>query len=234
VNPPVNLPPPPPPKTDPSRPGNPATRELPLAQPAAGSTTQVLPPPVVDPPPAEPVGAHPSGPVGAYPSVPVPPQGAGPVPTQPTGPVPYAATGPVEGLTGPPPPAPAAGGSTRVTRRRRDRTAMAGLALGLAAVALLQIGLLVRGGGPHPFWSTVPLWSGFATLAVLLPLAGFLLGGAAAAGRAGRLALAGVTGLAVFWLLVVLPVADTDRGFVLTAALACLGAGLWIAPSRRS
>jgi hypothetical protein len=99
---------------------------------------------------------------------------------------------------------------------------------------LLELGLLLRLGGPHAFWSTVPLWSGFATLAVLLALPAFLLGGSAAAGRAGRLALAGTTGLAVFWLLVVLPVADTDRGFVLTAALACLGAGLWISPGRRA
>jgi hypothetical protein len=36
----------------------------------------------------------------------------------------------------------------------------------------------------------------------------------------------------VFWVLVVLPRVDSDRGFVLTAALAALGAALWIAPGR--
>jgi hypothetical protein len=38
--------------------------------------------------------------------------------------------------------------------------------------------------------------------------------------------------LAAFWLLVVLPGADTDRGFVLTAALGCLGAALWVGAKR--
>jgi hypothetical protein len=46
-------------------------------------------------------------------------------------------------------------------------------------------------------------------------------------------ATAAVCGLAVFWLLVVLPVADSDRGFLLTAALGLLGAGVWLS-SRRS
>jgi hypothetical protein len=38
--------------------------------------------------------------------------------------------------------------------------------------------------------------------------------------------------VAVFWVLVVLPRVDSDRGFWLTAALAALGAALWVAPSR--
>ena len=49
-----------------------------------------------------------------------------------------------------------------------------------------------------------------------------------------RVAAGGLVGLAVFWLLVVLPVVATDRGFVLTAALASLGGALWIAPRRSS
>ena len=47
-----------------------------------------------------------------------------------------------------------------------------------------------------------------------------------------RIAAAGLVGLAVFWVLVVLPRVDSDCGFVLTAALAALGAALWVAPSR--
>jgi hypothetical protein len=47
-------------------------------------------------------------------------------------------------------------------------------------------------------------------------------------------AAGGLTGLAAFWVLVVLPRADSDRGFLLTAALAALGAALWMAtPARR-
>ena len=209
----MNLPPPPPPKTDPSPAGPPSTRELPLAPPtpeADSGATQVLPPPA----PPEPMG--PTGALG------------------PLGPVVPQATGPVDHLPGPPPVAGATPAtSTRVTRRPRDRAALAGLGLGLAAVVLLELGLLLRFGGAQRFWSTVPLWSAFATVTALLALPAFLMGSGAAAGRVGRLAQAGMAGLAVFWLLVVLPVADTDRGFVLTAALGCLGAGLWTAPSRR-
>jgi hypothetical protein len=52
--------------------------------------------------------------------------------------------------------------------------------------------------------------------------------------RAWRISAAGLTGLAVFWVLVVLPVGNTDRGFVLTAALGCLGVSLWLAPGRKA
>ena len=51
-------------------------------------------------------------------------------------------------------------------------------------------------------------------------------------GPAWRIAAGGLVGLAVFWLLVVLPVVASDRGFVLTAALAALGGALWIGPRR--
>jgi hypothetical protein len=53
-------------------------------------------------------------------------------------------------------------------------------------------------------------------------------------GSAWRGAAAALAGLSAFWLLVVLPRVDSDRGFVLTAALACLGGALWIGPSARS
>ncbi len=48
------------------------------------------------------------------------------------------------------------------------------------------------------------------------------------------MAAGGLTGVAVFWLLIVLPRVDTDRGFLLTAALAALGAALWVTPGRRA
>jgi hypothetical protein len=47
-----------------------------------------------------------------------------------------------------------------------------------------------------------------------------------------QVAAGGFVGLAVFWLLVALPDVATDRGFVLTAALAALAGALWTAPSR--
>jgi hypothetical protein len=82
----------------------------------------------------------------------------------------------------------------------------------------------------------VPLWSAFATAAVVVGLVAVVLaaskGGRARPGQAWRVGAAALAGLAAFWLLVVLPGADSDRGFLLTAALACLGAALWIGAER--
>lgn len=156
----------------------------------------------------------------------------------------------------PPPPAPAASQLTEpqptepvervpvpppadrpvVSARRRHRpSALVGLVLGVAAVALLEVGLLRGVGRTAGFWHTVPLWSAFATVAALVGLLASVARGArAGSDRAWRISAAGLTGLAVFWVLVVLPVGGTDRGFVLTAALGCLGVSLWLAPGRKA
>ena len=151
----------------------------------------------------------------------------------------------------PPPPAPAAPQPTEpvervpvppladrpvVSARRRHRpSALVGLVLGVAAVALLEVGLLRGVGRTAGFWHTVPLWSAFATVAALVGLLASVARGArAGSDRAWRISAAGLTGLAVFWVLVVLPVGGTDRGFVLTAALGCLGVSLWLAPGRKA
>ncbi len=80
------------------------------------------------------------------------------------------------------------------------------------------------------------LWAVFATFATLLgglPFAGrFLPAARLRPDAAWKVAAGGLTGVAVFWVLVVLPRIDSDRGFVLTGALAALGAALWVAPSR--
>ena len=117
-------------------------------------------------------------------------------------------------------------------RGPQDRATLLGLGLAVLALVLLELGLGLGFGG-RSLWSLVLLWSAFATVAALLALAGI----APATSRAGsglswRIAAAGLVGLAVFWLLVVLPHADTNRGFVLTAALGALGAGLWMGPGR--
>jgi len=150
--------------------------------------------------------------------LPPPPAPAAPLPTE-----------PVERVPGPPP----ADRPVVSARRPRHRpSALVGLGLGVAAVALLQVGLL---RGAHSFWTTVPLWSGFATLAALVGLlAATARGARTGADRAWRVSAAGLSGLAVFWVLVVLPVGNTDRGFLLTAALCCLGVSLWFAPGRKA
>ncbi|MGY1777464.1 hypothetical protein ACI8AV_16515 [Geodermatophilus sp. SYSU D00804] len=166
---------------------------------------------------------------------------------QPTGPQP---TGPLDSLLGAPPvPPPAAAGPQgapaarpgkparpRAPRRSRDRAALVGAGLAGLGLALLELGLALRLDGP-PLWGQVPAWAAFATVCALL-------GGAAALSRlvpalrlgplaAERLALGGAAGLAVFWVLVVLPHADTDRGFLLTAALGAVALAAWLVPGRR-
>jgi hypothetical protein len=158
-------------------------------------------------------------------------------------------TGPVDYVPGPPPvaeqPAPVPAvptGSTAADHdflpgledepRHRDPHARRRMVSGLLAVgslALLELGLLVHEAGVR-LWSSVPLWSAFASLAGVLGLA--VLGRPGAlGGRVRTVAAAGLGGLAVFWLLVVVRSADTDRGFLLTAALGCLGGAVWLSRS---
>ncbi|SNS56818.1 hypothetical protein SAMN06893096_105112 [Geodermatophilus pulveris] len=179
-----------------------------------------------DPAPAA-AAAHPSPPDGGV--QPIGPVGAVP------GPAPAA-----------PPPAPAVPPRARRTATapaRRPRTPRppqvraARVGAGLAALSLLLLqGGLLTGAGGVPLWTAAPLWSASATLATLagvVPFAGRLLPAVRRRPDAAwQVAAAGLTGTAVFWVLVVLPRVDTDRGFVLTAALAALGAALWVAPGR--
>ncbi|MGY1733694.1 hypothetical protein ACI798_19475 [Geodermatophilus sp. SYSU D01045] len=166
---------------------------------------------------------------------------------QSTGPQP---TGPLDSLLGAPPvPPPTAAlpqdapaarpekpARPRAPRRPRDRAALVGAGLAGLGLVLLELGLALRLDGP-PLWGQVPAWAAFATVCALL-------GGVAALSRlvpalrlrpltAERLALGGAAGLAVFWVLVVLPHADTDRGFLLTAALGAVALAAWLVPGRR-
>jgi hypothetical protein len=193
------------------------------------------------------------------PAVPPPVRRAAPTPPDPAGPASgFLPTGPVDHVpvpplprTAPAPPAeeaaaepqdPGAGRPTRrrvrlprlgAPRRPRVGRGTAAAVLGAGALLLLEVGLLRRQGGTS-IWARVPLWSGFATAAAAAGLAAVagLRAGPALRDRAWLVGAGGLTGLAVFWLLVVLPTAGTDRGFVLTAALACLGGSVWLTADR--
>jgi hypothetical protein len=119
----------------------------------------------------------------------------------------------------------------RLARGELHRTALAGVALAALSVILLELGLTLGFGG-RSYWSAVTLWSAFATVAAVLGLlalaAVHLATDRLPSGLASRVAAVGLAGLAVFWLLVVLPHVATDRGFLLTAALGSLGAALWL------
>jgi hypothetical protein len=236
----------------------PTTQEIPVVQPATGSTaTQQLPPHpgASTPAPVQPVGAVvPTGPVDFVPGLP----GVGtPPPPPPLRPTPVAddpaaapgvAAGAAGGHSWPDTLEAEAATGNRSRKRRvraagvhtaggpalRDRTTVLGIALTVLSLVLLEVGLTMRGEEAESYWESIPLWSAFASVCALLGL-GAYVAFAAARNRLRpdglwRIAAAGLVGLAVFWLLVVLPVVATDRGFVLTAALGALGAALWVGP----
>jgi len=217
----------PPAPRDPTEPGTRGIAFTPAGATAAG-TYQM---PRMD---ADPLsgGVQPTGPVGAMPG----PPGAGAA--DPSLGLPLTAG---EGIrrararTSHPPRGPRPPRTPRTARSPRERAVRIGTGLSALSLLLLQLGLGL-GFGEAPLWSAVTLWSVFATLATLvgaLPFAGRVVPAARQhPDAAWKAAAAGLTGVAVFWVLVVLPYVDSNRGFVLTAALAALGAALWVAPSR--
>ncbi len=210
-------------------------------------------PAVEAPAPAVPGGPPPVPPAGATRVTTPPPAPQGPEwpetladdPAPPTRPVTaadgvpsggVAPTGPVELVPG----LPGAGSAERAPRRRLrvpggvpDRSALAGVGLAALSVVLLQLGLAQDDGR---LWSAVTLWAVFATAATVLGLVA--LGARVAAparvpaSAATRVTGAAVLALAVFWLLVVLPMVASDPGFLVTAALLALGGALWVGPAR--
>jgi hypothetical protein len=122
-------------------------------------------------------------------------------------------------------------------RTPRDRAALIALGLAVVSLVLLELGLLLEFDAER-YWSVLTLWSAFATLCGVLAVLA-LAAGLPAASRVRpaaiwRIGAGGLVGLAVFWLLVVLPVVASDRGFLLTASLGALGAALWIGPGRKA
>ncbi|MBN1094423.1 hypothetical protein JKP75_18870 [Blastococcus sp. TML/M2B] len=229
------------PPAEPAVPAPPSTQEIPVAAPPVSAQTLPPHPGATTPSPVQTV--QPTGPVGLVPGLP----GALP-PIPPPAPVP-AATGPVPPVAEDPAveelpsavtrEAPASEAPTEVVADApatpRDRSALIGLGLVAASLLALELGLGLRFGG-ESFWSDIPLWSAFATVCAVLGLAvsAALLPGSRrpSAASSWRIAAGGVVGLAVFWVLVVLPVVATDRGFLLTAALGLLGAAVWTGPAR--
>ncbi|MCF6509800.1 hypothetical protein E9549_20740 [Blastococcus sp. MG754426] len=209
-----------------------STQEIPIPAPVSGTptTVQQLPPPSAPVRPPAQTGPA-TAPAGATAVQPGPaPAGA----AQPTGPVDFVPGLP--GLGGPTaPPAAAEEAPAEQPRAPRDRAPLVGAGLVALALVLLQLGLSLRFGTASA-WSAIPLWSAFATACTVLGLAAFAgalgLGRRLGARTGWRIAAGGLTGLAVFWVLVVLPGAGTDRGFLLTAALGALGGALWLATGR--
>jgi hypothetical protein len=130
---------------------------------------------------------------------------------------------------------PSAAGQARHSPRRDPAhgrvIAAGGLALLAAGTALA--GLFVPYDGTT-FWASAQFWSGFAACCALLqlaPLAGPVSGWPAT--RAWSAGAAGVAGLLLFWVLIVLPVVSSNSSFVVTAAVMAAAGGAWLAPGRR-
>jgi hypothetical protein len=242
------------PPPEPERRG-PSTQEIPVVTPgatsagatASGQHAPPLPPHpgAVSPAPVAMGEPQPTGPVGFVPGPPSPATPPVPPPAPDAEPAAPPAGGPVwpdtleSDLLG--------SGEQRAGKARadkghsigapRDTTALLGLGLAVLALVLLELGLALR-FGTESYWSAVPLWSAFATLCAALGVVAFALAyrsaGPARSAAAWRIAGAGLVGLAVFWVLVVLSVVASDRGFLLTAPLGALGAALWIGAGRKA
>jgi hypothetical protein len=120
------------------------------------------------------------------------------------------------------------------TGRRLDRAVLTGLGLGILGLVVLEFALTLD-PGDRSLWSAVPSWSAFATVAAavaLVPLVLALVPGRFPAPSAWRVGAAAVAGVAVFWVLIALPLVASDRGFLLTAALALAAGAVWLAPGR--
>jgi hypothetical protein len=228
---------------EPERSGQPSTQEIPVIDPAAAGQAPLPPHPgAVPPAPVARDEPQPTGPVPFVPDLP----GTPPVPQATAVPPPPPVTGQGDGAVWPDTLEsellqPGEHGGTEKKARRigapRDRAAVLGVGLAVLALVLLELGLALD-FGEQSYWSAVPLWSAFATLCAVLGVvalaAAYPSGSRLRPGAMWRIAAAGLVGLAVFWVLVVLSVVASDRGFLLTAALGALGAALWVGPGRKA
>ncbi|MGY2127782.1 hypothetical protein [Blastococcus sp. SYSU DS0617] len=227
--------------TEPSGQSAPGTQEIPVAPPAAPAPQLPPHPGATTPAPVQATGQA-TGPVAFVPGRPGPhppaptAERSGASAAEPTSSAPGAPAAWPDSLATGPVPMPGNADEAPSERVPADRSSLLALGLVVAALALLELGLSLRFGG-ESFWSDIPLWSAFATACTALGLAGSAsllpAGRRPGAGTAWRIAAGGLVGLAAFWVLVVLPVVASDRGFLLTAALACLGAALWTGPARK-
>lgn len=105
-------------------------------------------------------------------------------------------------------------------------------ALELVALAALLLGLFVPENDSQ-LWDGSEAWSVFAivcAVAQLVPL--FRKSTKLSETQAWHVAAVGAAGLALYWLLIVLPVIGRNTSFAVTLAAAAAAGGVWLAPGR--
>ena len=107
-----------------------------------------------------------------------------------------------------------------------------GTALAFVPLLAIPVGLLVPERGVK-FWDGTEAWSVLALLCALIQLAPLLASTFSwSPPQAWRIAAVGVGGLALFWVLLVLPGVGRNTSFALTVGTAAAAAALWLAPGR--
>lgn len=105
---------------------------------------------------------------------------------------------------------------------------MAVTVFAVASIAAVAIGISVPEGG-HNAWHVVKAWGGVALVAAALTFAPSLR---LPAYRAWQLAVGGAAGLALYWVLFVLPDIAKNTSLITTLGVAAGIVVAWIAPGR--
>lgn len=103
----------------------------------------------------------------------------------------------------------------------------------VACVVLLLVGLTFDNGGTNG-WGDYTAWALFAVVCAVLqlaPIVGKSLG--LTDENSWFLAAVGTAGLALYWVIIVLPGASSNTGFAQTLAVGFAVIGLWLSPGRR-
>jgi len=107
------------------------------------------------------------------------------------------------------------------------------LAAQVACPLLLLVGLSVDEHGTNG-WHAYTAWALFAVVCAVLQLAP--VGGKRLSltdESSWSLGAVGAAGLVAYWVIIVLPGASSNTGFVQTLAVGCAVIGLWLSPGRR-
>jgi hypothetical protein len=107
-----------------------------------------------------------------------------------------------------------------------------GALLGLVAAGGLAAAVFMKEDDVQG-WDNYGVWGIFAIVAALATAAPSMVGqGTLNRERAWQISVAGAVGVALFWILMILPSIEKNLSFVATAATVLAGLAAWTAPGR--